>query len=215
VSRSVVVQAPVEEVYQVWHNFENLPQFMNNLEDVRVMEGGRSHWKAKGPLGAAAEWDAEMTLDEPGRAIGWQSLEANSSVKTAGRVTFEPAPDAVGTRVDVTLEYESPGGAVGEIVTKIFANPDAQVDEDLQRFKEAIERGSQMSGFNYGEGSRRKERDEDDATLGGSMGPTTEGDLEAIDASNSGIAPESVDDPGARKASGQRFGHGDKDLPPI
>jgi hypothetical protein len=215
VSRAIVVQAPVDEVYQVWHNFENFPQFMDNLEEVEVFDGGRSHWRAKGPLGTAAEWDAEMTLDEPGRAIGWRSIASKSSVKTAGRVTFAHDPTADGTRIDVELEYESPGGAVGEIVTKIFANPDAQVDEDLRRFKEAIERGSQMSGFAYGRGGRGDGSGEHEATLGGSMGATTERDLEAIDASNSGIAPESVDDPGVRKAQGQRFGHGDKDLPRV
>lgn len=37
------------------------------------------------------------------------------------------------------IEYDAPAGAVGNVVSKVFANPDAQVEEDLQRFKEAIE----------------------------------------------------------------------------
>lgn len=92
VEKEITVNAPPESVYQVWRNFENFPRFMNNIEEVRVVSGGeRSHWKAKGPLGIAAEWDAEMTLDEPGKAVGWRSIEGNQSLSTAGRVNFEPA----------------------------------------------------------------------------------------------------------------------------
>ena len=86
VKKEVTVRAPLDIVYQAWHNFENFPRFMANIEDVRVVSGGRSHWKAKGPLGSSAEWDAELTLDEPNRAIGWRSI-GKSSLTTAGRVT--------------------------------------------------------------------------------------------------------------------------------
>ena len=69
VEREVVVQAPVDIVYRAWHNFENFPKFMDNIEEVRVVGNGRSHWKAKGPLGSDAEWDAETTLDEHNKAL--------------------------------------------------------------------------------------------------------------------------------------------------
>ena len=73
VKKSVTVQAPVDIVYRAWHNFENFPNFMSNIDEVRVVNGGRSHWKAKGPLGSSAEWDAEVTMDKPNEAIGWRS----------------------------------------------------------------------------------------------------------------------------------------------
>lgn len=139
VEKEITVNAPPQSVYQVWRNFENFPRFMNNIEEVRVVSGGeRSHWKAKGPLGVDAEWDAEMTLDEPGKAVGWRSIEGNQSLTTAGRVNFEPAGGDA-TRLRVVIEYDAPAGAIGNVVSKIFANPDAQVEEDLQRFKETIE----------------------------------------------------------------------------
>ena len=139
IKESTTVQAPVDIVYQAWHNFENFPQFMENIEEVRVVSGGRSHWKAKGPLGASPEWDAEITLDEPGKAIGWRSIEG-SPIKTAGRVNYERAGD--GTRVEVTIEYEAPAGAAGDVVAKVFSNPERQVRDDLARFKQLIEAGA-------------------------------------------------------------------------
>jgi hypothetical protein len=138
IQREIVVQAPADNVYQVWRNFENFPSLMSNIEEVRETGYGRSHWKAKGPLGRDGEWDAEITRDEPGRAIAWRSIETpDANVVTSGSVMFDSLGDA--TRVCVSLEYTAPGGKIGETVTKIFSNPERQVEEDLARFKERIE----------------------------------------------------------------------------
>lgn len=140
VEKEITVNAPRDTVYRAWRNFENFPMFMDNIEEVRLVGGNRSHWKAKGPLGSDAEWDAEMTLDEPGEAIGWRSIEGNQSLSTAGRVNFtDEAPGC--TCVQVVLQYDAPAGVAGNIVTQIFANPDAQVEEDLKRFKDEVEAG--------------------------------------------------------------------------
>ena len=40
-----------------------------------VLDERRSHWKAKAPLGAAVEWDAEITADVPNELIAWRSVE--------------------------------------------------------------------------------------------------------------------------------------------
>ena len=170
VRKEITVNAPVDAVYGAWHNFENFPRFMDNIEEVRMTASGRSHWKAKGPLGTAAEWDAEVTLDEPQQAIGWRSIEGNSSVQTAGRVNFEGMGDA--TKVAVVLEYEAPAGAVGNVVTKIFADPERQVEEDLERFKTTVEKGREQSGFVYSNGGA--------TTTGDGMGATTETDNPAM-----------------------------------
>lgn len=191
VKKSVTVQAPVDIVYRAWHNFENFPSFMSNIEEVRVVSGGRSHWKAKGPLGTAPEWDAEITLDEPERTIGWRSVPSSKSLKTAGRVNFREQTGAA-TDVEVTIEYEPPAGPLGEAVAKIFSNPERQIEEDLQRFKETIEKGAELSGLRLSEPMAGQQ------ALGGSMGSVTETDLEAIAGTNSGVTPTGVDDPAER-----------------
>jgi uncharacterized membrane protein len=190
VKKSISVDAPVDVVYGAWRNFENFPQFMGNIEEVRVVDGGRSHWKAKGPLGASAEWDAEITLDEPNNAIGWRSIGGErSGIETAGRVNFCAREDC--TEIDVTIEYAAPGGLVGEAVTKIFSNPEHQVEEDLGRFKETIEKGVELSGLRYGVAGAN-------GGYGGSMGGATQSDLDRIADTNSGVTPEGVDEPSSR-----------------
>jgi uncharacterized membrane protein len=141
VRKSIVVNSTPEELYQFWHDFENLPRFMRHLESVRVTGGGRSHWVAKAPAGTTVEWDAEITDDRPGELIAWRSLEG-ADVDNAGSVRFERAPGGRGTIVKVEIDYSPPGGLVGAAVAKLFGEePAQQVDADLRRFKQVIETG--------------------------------------------------------------------------
>ena len=137
VESSVVVEAPVSRVYDYWRNLENLPNFMTNVEEVRATGPGGTHGRIKGPLGTKMEFDAQTTQEEENRALGWNSVDGN--VGTSGQVRFqELGPER--TRVEVTLNYtDPPGGKIGEVGSKIVANPQVMVDQDLYNFKEIIE----------------------------------------------------------------------------
>lgn len=140
VTKSVTVNKSPAELYEFWHNFENLPKFMTHLESVKVAGEKRSHWKAKAPLGAAVEWDAEITMDKENERIGWKSTEG-SDVPNSGVVEFLPTSDR-GTEVKVVLTYEPPAGQIGALFAKLFGEePGQQISEDLRRFKSMMEAG--------------------------------------------------------------------------
>ena len=139
--QSITVRRPVEEVYQFWHNFENLPRFMRHLVSVQVTGDRRSHWVAKAPAGMTVEWDAETTEDRPNELIAWRSLEG-ADVYNEGTVRFQPAPGKRGTEVRVELRYEPPGGKIGSKLAMLFRRePGQQVHDDLRAFKQVIETG--------------------------------------------------------------------------
>jgi uncharacterized membrane protein len=138
IEKSIRVAAPASKVYEFWRNFENFPQFMSNVEEVRVLGGNDrlSHWKLKGPLGTSAEFDAELTKDEPNKMIGWNST--GGQMETTGAVTFAETND--NTDVHVVMQWtDPPGGAVGEAASKMLLNPEKMLEEDLQRFKDIVE----------------------------------------------------------------------------
>jgi uncharacterized membrane protein len=137
VESSVVVEAPVSRVYDYWRNLENLPNFMSNIEEVRSTGPRTTHWRVKGPLGAKMEFDAETTQDEENSAIGWNTVDGD--VETSGQVRFqELGPER--TRVEVTMNYsDPPGGKIGEVGSRLVANPQVMMDQDLYNFKEIIE----------------------------------------------------------------------------
>jgi len=141
VRQTITIGRPVAEVYQFWRNFENLPQFMSNLESVRVTGDGRSHWKAKAPAGQTVEWDAELVEDRPNELISWRALPS-SQIHHAGQVQFRPAPGDRGTEVEVDLQYDPPAGPIGQTVARLFGKePGQQVPTDLRRLKQVMEPG--------------------------------------------------------------------------
>lgn len=158
VKRTVTVESSPEELYNFWHNFENLPRFMQHLESVQVTGDGRSHWKAKAPLGQTVEWDAQVTEDEPNRLIGWHSLEG-ADVQNSGTVRFTPATGGRGTVVQVEMQYDAPGGPLGVLLAKLFnEEPGQQVFEDLRAFKQVIETGEVVRSDATLSGTRLKQR---------------------------------------------------------
>lgn len=149
VEKSVTINRPASELYAFWRNFENLPQFMNHLESVRSIGGERTHWVAKGPAGTKVEWDAEVYNEKPNELIAWRTLEG-SQVSSAGSVRFEESPNG-GTIVRVSLKYDPPGGKLGALVARLFGeNPERQIDEDLDRFKQLMDKGGSSTTTSTG-----------------------------------------------------------------
>jgi uncharacterized membrane protein len=142
VDEAITINRPREEVYRFWRNLENLAQFMEHVESVRVAEGGkRSHWVVKAPGERRAEWDAEIINEAENERIGWRSLEG-SEVQNAGSVSFRDAAGGRGTEVRVELQYNPPGGAVGALFAKLFGQePSQQIHNDLKRLKTRLEAG--------------------------------------------------------------------------
>jgi uncharacterized membrane protein len=139
VHESIEVQAPLEDVFSYWSNFENFSNFMQNVEEVRMTGQDTSHWKVKGPLGKSVEFDARTTEMDPSRGIGWNTVEGE--VMTSGEARFEEVSPGR-TRIDVTMNYaDPPGGKVGEVAANVLSNPERMLREDLENLARIVERG--------------------------------------------------------------------------
>ncbi len=137
----VTVNKPADELYRYWRDFANLPDFMQHLAAVQDLGEGRSHWRAKAPLGQTVEWDATIINEIEDALIAWQSVEG-AQISNAGSVRFRPAPGDHGTEVRVTLSYAPPAGKMGVAIAKILGEePGRQVADDLRRFKQLMEAG--------------------------------------------------------------------------
>ena len=139
VHESIEVQAPPQDVFQYWSNFQNFSEVMRNVEEVRMTGPDTSHWRVKGPLGKTVEFDARTTEASLERGIAWESVEGE--VDTSGQVLFEEvAPGR--TRIEVTMNYaDPPGGRIGEVLADTVSNPERELREDLENFAEKVERG--------------------------------------------------------------------------
>ena len=140
IQKTVHIQAPVEEVYAFWANFENFPRFMSHITEVRNLGEGRSHWRATGPAGTEVSWDAEITVYEPNRTLAWRSTPG-SMIENTGSMHFSPNADG-STRVHMQLSYTPPAGAIGHAAAWLLGmDLKTALDEDMVRLKSLLEHG--------------------------------------------------------------------------
>ena len=136
ITENIVVNAPRAEVYAFWRELSNLPKFMTHLKSVVETSDEVSLWTANTPGGLIdLTWNAEITREEPGNYLGWQSLEG-SMVDNAGKVEFKDTLNGTGTELHIEIDYFSPAGSVGRGITSLFNGIfERMIREDIQNFK--------------------------------------------------------------------------------
>jgi uncharacterized membrane protein len=139
VRKAININAPIDEVYQFWHNFENFSLFMEHVKQVSVQDGV-STWRVAGPAGTAIEFQAHTTMDIPNELISWET-SPDSQVQHKGFVRFDQNREG-GIRVSVQMEYLPPAGVVGHAIAQLFGvDPRHALNEDLVRLKSLLEQG--------------------------------------------------------------------------
>jgi uncharacterized membrane protein len=144
VHESVEVNVPVSTAYNQWTQFEEFPQFMENVESVTQIDDTHLRWVAE-IAGKRNEWEAEIVRQEPDRVVAWKSVDGKG---TSGEVKFEPL-GSDRTKIDVTISWE-PEGMLESLGEKVGADT-MGVKKDLQNFKELIERRGAETGAWRGE----------------------------------------------------------------
>lgn len=137
IQKTLYIEAPVDQVYAFWSNYENFPLFMSHVREVEDLGEGRSHWSVSGPGGVPIEWNATLTQQTPNEVIAWRS-ETGSMLENAGIIRFTAS--GTGTRVDLRLCYHPPAGGAGQAVAELLgSDPRAKLNEDLGRMKSLLE----------------------------------------------------------------------------
>jgi uncharacterized membrane protein len=137
IQKTLHIDAPVEQVYEFWSNYENFPLFMSHVREVEDLGEGRSHWSVSGPGGVPIEWHATVTQQTPNEVIAWRS-EPGSMLENAGIIRF--VPTGAGTRVDLRFCYHPPAGGAGQAVAELLgSDPRGKLNEDLGRMKALLE----------------------------------------------------------------------------
>ncbi|HTL61841.1 MAG TPA: SRPBCC family protein [Nitrospira sp.] len=139
VEKSIEINVPVATAYNQWTQFEEFPNFMEGVKQVRQIDDTHLHWKAD-IGGQEKEWDAEITEQIPDNRIAWRSRDG---AMNAGVVTFHRLSDSK-SKIMLQMEYdpegivENVGDAVGVVSQRVVG--------DLERFKRYIETRGRESG---------------------------------------------------------------------
>jgi uncharacterized membrane protein len=139
IEHTVDIHCPAADLYQFWRRVDQLPKILRHVESVRAVDEWHSHWVARGPLGPALEWDAEIINEHDNELIAWQSVHG-ADLKNAGSVRFETIDDEL-TRMKVCLELLPVGGTAAIALARLFGtDPQRELETDLERFKDFAER---------------------------------------------------------------------------
>ena len=125
--RSIVVNAPVADVYERWLAFEDYPKFITAIKRVRKLDA--NHFSASLAFnGKLHEATLEMMLRVPERRLAWRTLADHRAPDhlAAGVISFVSRPDQ---STCITFRLTSSfGGAVSR-----------RVDRYLHNFKRLVE----------------------------------------------------------------------------
>jgi hypothetical protein len=129
--RAITINRRPAEVYAMFKDFQRLPEFMEWIESVDMIDEDLSHWVVKTPAGVTIEYNAETIEDVPGKKIAWRSMP-DATVPNRGSVEFLEAPGGRGTEVLLEMQVAAPLG-------KTIAS--AESKGDLRRLKQMLEVG--------------------------------------------------------------------------
>jgi uncharacterized membrane protein len=128
---SLVVSHPVETVFAFCRDFENFPQLIGALREVRDFGDGRSHWSASTPAGGTIEWDTVTTKYVPNRVIAWTSV-GGSPIETSARVRFIPEGRDTCVKIDATYRVVD-GTMADAIVALLTPQRTGELAADMRR----------------------------------------------------------------------------------
>ena len=144
IEQSIEVQVPVRTAYNQWTQFEDFPQFMEGVEEVRQLDDTRLEWVAD-IGGQRREWEAKITEQIPDERVAWANV---GGLTHAGVVTFHRISDDT-SKIMLQMEYD-PEGFV-EKIGDFLGIVKTRVKGDLERFKEFIESRGKETGAWRGE----------------------------------------------------------------
>ncbi len=139
IHETIDVNVPLTTAYNQWTQFEDFPQIMDDVREVKQLDDTHLHWRAE-VMGKDIEWDSEITEQVPDRKIAWRSV---GGPEHAGAVEFEPV-GADKTRILLHIDYEPED--MMEKAGDLLGTASRRAHDELEKFKAFIERRGHETG---------------------------------------------------------------------
>ena len=136
-SVQIEVSAPIDLVWSLWSDLEQMPQWMKWIDSVHILpdDPDLSRWKlASG--GFEFSWLSRIVKLEQNQIIQWESVDG---LPNRGAVRFYDRH--AGSIVRLTVAYAIPG-IIGKLMDNLFLGQivESTLKADLERFKNYIEK---------------------------------------------------------------------------
>ncbi|NJL86476.1 MAG: hypothetical protein HC886_11645 [Leptolyngbyaceae cyanobacterium SM1_1_3] len=129
----VDVEAPVEFVWGLWSDLEQMPRWMKWIDSVQVLEDNPelSRWRLAS-RGFEFSWLSRITKLVPQQIIQWESVDG---LPNRGAIRFYDHKDS--STVKLTVAYAIPG-LIGKLMDNLFLGRvvESTIQADLDRFRD-------------------------------------------------------------------------------
>lgn len=132
-SKSIVINAPPDKVFDVVSGYEKYPEFMNEVKEVRTSnrKGNTVDVQYRVDLFKSIKYSLRHTEERPSK-VSWTFIEGEFMKDNKGSWTLEPAGEG---QTKATYQIEM---ALGPLVPKSIVN--AMVDTSLPKMLEAVKK---------------------------------------------------------------------------
>lgn len=132
-SVQVEVDAPIDLVWSLWSNLEQMPRWMKWIDSVKVLEDqpDLSRWKLN-TGGLEFTWLSRIVKIVPHQIIEWESIDG---LPNRGAIRFYDRKSS--SIVKLTIAYAIPG-ILGKIMDNLFLGRavESTIKADLERFRD-------------------------------------------------------------------------------
>jgi len=134
--KQVIVNRSESSLYKAWRDFENIPQILDFVDNVYVLDETRSRWTVRVANNEKEIWDTEIIAEDSHKMFSWHS-QGNTDCLHEGTVRFSPGPER-GTVVRLQLRFFFPPGH-DMSPDMLGSGLDDRVTQGLERFRLAME----------------------------------------------------------------------------
>jgi uncharacterized membrane protein len=132
----VIIQRPVEEVFEFYRDLRNLPSFLGDVMAIEKVDSATYRWTIEGPLGIRGHWTTTVTEERANELIRYETAGPGSSWE----FHFAAGPEAGSTEVREVMR--APLGRVGRLALALIGKfPRDEVAANLHRLKQIMEKG--------------------------------------------------------------------------
>lgn len=129
----VEVDAPIELVWGLWSDLEQMPRWMKWIDSVEVLEDNPelSRWKLAS-TGFEFSWLSRILKNIPQQIIQWESVDG---LPNRGAIRFYDRKTS--SIVKLTVAYAIPG-VLGKLMDNLFLGRvvESTIQADLDRFRD-------------------------------------------------------------------------------
>jgi uncharacterized membrane protein len=139
IERSVVIQRAPQDVYAYWRDLTNLPEFMQRVQSVEIVDAEFSRWTIKAPLGVQLHWTIQILSESAPHDIAWCARDG-ARIRHQGIVEVKNSTVSHGTQATLRLRLSPPDPFIRVAMALTGWSIESEVEISLQRLKERLER---------------------------------------------------------------------------